>query len=117
MILIEHFAGAFPVWLSPAQAKVLPITDAQVEYAKTVVEKLKAENIRVELDDRSETLQSKIRDAQMEKIPYMLIIGGREAEAGKVAVRKRTGEDMGAIELEKFISHAKNTVETKSLEI
>lgn len=116
-IITEHFAGAFPVWLSPIQAKVLPITDAQLSYAKEVIEKLKAENIRVELDERSETLQAKIRDAQLEKIPYMLIIGGREAEAGKVAVRKRTGEDMGAIELNEFISHAQNMVKTKSLEI
>lgn len=115
--LIEHFAGAFPVWLSPVQAKVLPITDKQLEYANKIASELNEKGFRVEIDDRSETLQAKIRDAQLEKVPYMLILGGREEEAGKVAVRKRNGEDIGAIELETFINELNNRVETKSLEL
>jgi threonyl-tRNA synthetase len=116
-ILIEQFAGAFPVWLSPVQAKIIPITDAQHEYAQKVFESLKGEGIRVEIDDRSEKMQSKIRDAQLEKIPYMLVIGGREAEAQAVAVRQRDGQDLGAIPLSDFITQIKDQISTKSLNL
>jgi len=101
--LMEHFAGNFPTWLTPVQVKVLPITEKHSEYTMRVKSALEQESIRVELDDRNERLQAKIRDAQMEKVAYMLIVGDREAEAGKVAVRKRNGEDLGAKDLGEFI--------------
>lgn len=96
-ILIEHFAGAFPVWLSPVQVKVLPISDKFLSYSQEVVDKLLAQNIRVELDTRNETLQAKIRDAAMEKIPYIAIVGAREQEAKSVSLRTRAGEDLGTL--------------------
>lgn len=114
-ILVEHFAGAFPTWLTPVQVKVLPITEKHVEYANTVVEKLKTENIRAELDDRSERLQAKIRDAQLEKVSYMFIVGDKEAESNKVAVRKRDGTDLGALDLESFINDLKKDIEKKRI--
>jgi threonyl-tRNA synthetase len=102
-ILVEHYAGAFPVWLAPVQAAILPITDKQNGYASEVCEKLKAAGIRVTVDDRSEKVNGKIRDAQLQKVPYMLVIGGREAEAGKVAVRHRKRGDLGPVALEDFV--------------
>ncbi|MFA6518645.1 MAG: threonine--tRNA ligase [Candidatus Shapirobacteria bacterium] len=116
-ILIEQFAGAFPVWLSPLQAKIIPITDAQHEYANKVLAKLIGEGIRVEIDDRGEKMQGKIRDAQLEKIPYMLIIGQREIDAGAVAVRQRDGQDLGAISIDDFIAKVKDQITTKSLNL
>ncbi len=95
-ILLEHYAGALPVWLSPVQAVVLPITDRHVEYAKTVVARLEAANIRVKIDARNEKVNLKIREAQLQKVPFMLVIGDREAEADSVAVRTRRGGDLGA---------------------
>jgi len=100
--LIEHYAGAFPVWLSPVQVKVLPITDVHAEYAKTVVSKLAAAGIRVELDDRSERLQAKIRDAQLEKVPYMLVVGDKEAAEQTVAVRNRDTKKQEVLSLNTF---------------
>lgn len=102
-LIIEHYGGKFPFWLAPVQVKVLPITDAQSEYAHSVVEQLKTAGIRVELDDRSERLQAKIRDAQLEKVPYMLIIGGKEAEAGTVSVRDRDGEETKGVRVEEWV--------------
>lgn len=112
--LIEAYGGAFPVWLAPIQAKVLPISDRNIAYAQSVVTKLLDEGIRVELDDRSETLQAKIRDAQLQKIPYMLVVGGREEENKTVAVRLRTGEDLGAITQDEFLARIKGNVEAKT---
>src|SRR4030065_1425500 len=103
MILLEHFAGNFPTWLTPVQVKVLPISSRHIKYAESVVEKLKEENIRVELDDRNATLPGKIRDAQMEKAAYMLILGDKEENTQTVAVRVRIGKDYGQIKLEEFI--------------
>ena len=117
MIMIEHFAGAFPVWLSPVQAKIIPITDAQHEFAFKVMTQLKAEGIRVEIDDRSEKMQAKIRDAQMQKIPYMLVIGGREAASDAVAVRQRDEQDLGAMPIAEFIAKIKEQINTKSLNL
>ena len=102
-ILIEHFAGKFPVWLSPLQVKILPITDKQFAYANELCEKMKAQGIRVSVDDRNEKIGYKIREAQMEKVPYMLVVGEKEAEAGQVAVRRRDKGDMGAISADEFI--------------
>ena len=99
-VLIEHFAGAFPTWLAPVQAIVLPIADRHVEYAEQVVADLRATGIRAEADVRGERLGAKIRDAQMQKIPYMLVAGDKEAEAKAAAVRLRTGEDLGALGVE-----------------
>ncbi|HOY61231.1 MAG TPA: threonine--tRNA ligase [Candidatus Woesebacteria bacterium] len=116
-ILIEQFAGAFPLWLSPVQAKIIPITDAQHEYAFKICEQLKEQGIRVEIDDRSEKMQAKIRDAQIQKIPYMLIIGNREVEANAVAVRQRDGQDLGAIPFNEFLAKVKEQINTKSLNL
>ena len=113
-ILIEHYAGAFPVWLAPVQATVLPITDKQLDYAKEVTAKLKAAGIRATLDDRSEKVNLKIRDAQLQKVPYMLVIGGREAEAGQVAVRHRKRADLGVSSLEDFITTITAEITAKS---
>jgi threonyl-tRNA synthetase len=113
-VLIEHFAGAFPTWLAPVQAAVLPITDKQNEYARTVAEKLKAAGVRVNLDDRSEKVNLKIREAQLQKIPYMLVVGGREAEAGQVAVRHRKRGDQGAIGVDEFLASIKAEISEKT---
>ncbi|MBQ3482298.1 MAG: threonine--tRNA ligase [Oscillospiraceae bacterium] len=103
-VITEHFAGAFPTWLSPVQATVLPITDRSADYAKEVLAKLEASGVRAEIDLRNEKIGYKIREAQMQKIPYMLVIGDKEAECGSVAVRTRTGEDLGAMPLDEFLS-------------
>src|SRR5579862_3532126 len=100
--LIELYAGAFPVWLAPVQAAILPITDRQADYAHQVAEKLKAAGVRISVDDRSEKVNLKIRDAQMQKVPYMLVVGGREADAGQVAVRHRKRGDLGPTSVEEF---------------
>ncbi len=111
-VITEHYAGAFPVWLSPVQVKVMPITDRTADYAKEVAAKLEAMGVRVETDLRNEKIGYKIREAQMQKIPYMLVVGDREAEAGAVAVRTRAGVDMGAMPFEDFA--AKVTQEIKN---
>ena len=103
-ILIEHFAGKFPVWLSPLQVKILPITDRQVEYANNLCKQMKDLGIRVEVDDRSEKIGYKIREAQLSKVPYMLVVGEKEAEAGQVAVRRRDKGDLGAMNADEFIA-------------
>ncbi|MGE4484196.1 MAG: threonine--tRNA ligase [Oscillospiraceae bacterium] len=113
-ILTEHFAGAFPLWLSPVQMKVLPITDRTRDYAVAVAEKLKAAGFRVEMDDRSEKIGYKIREAQMQKIPYMLVLGDKEAESGSVTVRTRAGGDQGSIELGDFIAKAADEVRART---
>lgn len=116
-ILIEHFAGAFPVWLSPVQIKVLPISEKHHKYAKDLLQKLIINNLRVELDDRAESLNAKIRDAQTEKVPYMLIVGDKEANSSQVTVRLRTGEVFGQIEISSFINKILTNIQTKSLEL
>ena len=113
--LIELYAGAFPVWLAPVQAVVLPITERQNAYAKEVLEKLRDGGVRVELDDRNEKLQAKIRDAQLQKIPYMLVIGGKEAEAGTVSVRHRAKGDLGARPLEQFSADLRAEIDSKAI--
>ncbi len=112
-VLIEHFAGAFPVWLSPVQAIVIPIADRHVAYAQKVLAELKASGIRAEIDESSERMQAKIRHAQLQKIPYMLVVGDKEAEAGAVAVRLRSGEDLKAKPLAEFIALARDAIDTK----
>jgi threonyl-tRNA synthetase len=113
--LIELYGGAFPVWLAPVQAVVLPITERQNDYAKQVLENLLDGGVRAELDDRNEKLQAKIRDAQLQKIPYMLVIGGKEAEAGTVSVRHRAKGDLGARPLEQFSADLRAEIDSKAI--
>jgi threonyl-tRNA synthetase len=108
--LIEHYAGAFPVWLAPVQVVVLPIADRHLEYAQRVTVKLKNIGVRVSLDSRSESVNRKIRDAETQKIPYMLVVGDREVEQNKVAVRDREG-DKGPVELINFLEKIKALLE------
>jgi threonyl-tRNA synthetase len=112
-ILIEHYAGAFPVWLAPVQAQILPITDRQIEYARVVEDKLKDAGIRTHVDDRKEKVQLKIREAQLQKVPYMLVVGDREAQNGTVAVRNRKHGDQGAVPVEEFIAAIRKLIEAK----
>lgn len=109
-IITEHYAGAFPVWLAPVQVKVLPISDNQKEYANKVVCELESKGIRVELDDRQEKIGYKIREAQLQKVPYMLILGEKEVETGSVGVRARKEGDIGAMKIENFISKIEEEV-------
>ena len=113
-VLIEHYAGAFPVWLSPVQAVIMTITDSQIEYAKGIAELLKKEGIRAESDFRGEKIGFKIREAQLMKAPYMLIIGDKEVKAGAIAVRTRKGEDLGQIEIDVFLNKIKKEIEEKA---
>ena len=113
-VITEHFAGAFPVWLSPVQVKVMPITDRAADYAKSVAAKLDAAKVRVETDLRNEKIGYKIREAQMQKIPYMLVVGDKEAEAGTVSVRTRAGVDLGAMPLDEFMAKIGEEISTRS---
>ena len=109
-IITEHFAGAFPVWLAPVQVKVLPISDSQKEYAEKIVEKLSKEGLRVEIDDRQEKIGYKIREAQLQKVPYMLILGEKEVESKSVGVRSRKDGDIGAMEADEFVNKIKEEI-------
>ena len=113
-ILIEHYAGAFPVWLSPVQVAVMPITDKQLDYARQVAKELESDGVRVYLDDRNEKVNLKIRDAQLQKIPYMLVCGGREAEQGTVSVRHRKHADQGVKPLAEFRDQIKQLIATRA---
>lgn len=117
MIMLEHFAGALPVWLSPIQVKIIPITADQSDYAAQIHQKLSSLDIRAEIDNRPETMQARIRDAQLEKIPYMLILGRREMDNNTIAVRQRDGQDLGAVPIDNFIAQIKNQIATKSLNL
>jgi threonyl-tRNA synthetase len=114
-VLIEHYAGAFPLWLAPVQVAVLPITDRINEYAESVAEQLRLPGLRVEVNLRNDKIGAKIRDAQMQKIPFMLVLGDREVEAGEVAVRERSKGDIGTMSLEEFKTMARRLVETRAL--
>lgn len=115
-ILIEHYAGAFPVWLAPVQAKVLPVSDKVAEYAEIVTKRLRAAGIRAESDLRPEKVGAKIRDAELEKVPYMLVVGPREAAADAVSLRVRHAGDQGATPVESFIARVQEKISTRSLE-
>ena len=114
-VITEHFAGAFPTWLAPVQVKVMPITDRTAEYAKKVAAELESAGVRVETDLRNEKIGYKIREAQSKKIPYMLIVGDKEAEAGTVSVRTRAGGDLGAVALAEFQAKLLEEIRTRSL--
>jgi threonyl-tRNA synthetase len=103
-VLVEHYAGAFPTWLAPIQARVLPISEKHIDYARTVHGRLRAARIRAELDDRNEKLGYRIRDAQVRKVPYMLVVGAREAENGTVSLRHRSGDDLGAVPIDRVLA-------------
>jgi threonyl-tRNA synthetase len=113
--LIEHYAGAFPVWLAPVQATVLPITDRQLDYARGVQKQLDAAGIRATVDERSEKVNLKIREAQMQKVPYMLVVGDREQQNGQVAVRNRKHGDQGAKTLDEFIGEIRALIDSKAV--
>jgi threonyl-tRNA synthetase len=106
-LLLENFAGAFPIWLSPVQIKIIPISEKQNVYSGNIKDRLFNSGLRVEIDDRPCSMQAKIRKAQVEKIPYMLIIGNRELEQGVVSIRMRDGEKPGELNLEDFIIRIK----------
>src|SRR3989475_8612946 len=114
-ILIEHYAGAFPVWLAPVQAVILPISDRHLAYAALVRDQLRAAGLRVELDERQEKIGYKIREAQLRKLPYMLVVGDRESTEGTISVRTRTGGDQGSSTIGEFIAKAKDEVARKVL--
>jgi threonyl-tRNA synthetase len=114
-VLIEHYAGAFPLWLGPVQVAVLPITDRINEYAETIAQELRAADLRVEVNVRNDKIGAKIRDAQMQKVPFMLVLGDRELEESKVAVRERSKGDIGAMSLAEFKEMARRLIETRAL--
>ncbi len=115
-ILTEHFAGKFPVWMAPVQAKVIPVSNNQMAYAKEIADKLSVADIRVELDENNDTLGYKIRKAQMEKVPYMIIIGDKEVGAGSISVRTRKGADEGSVDLESFINRVHDEVKNRTVD-
>ncbi len=112
-ILIEHYAGAFPVWLAPVQSVVIPIADRHMEYCKQVETRLNAAGLRVQIDAGTDRMQAKIRNAQLQKIPYMLVAGDREQENGAISVRLRSGEDLKSKSVDDFIAMAQETIRTK----
>ena len=113
-ILTEQFQGSFPVWLSPVQVQIIPIADRHQEYGQNVLEQFKNSNLRVEIDNRQEKMQAKIRDAQSQKIPYMIVVGDREQQENKIAVRTRTGQDLRALSIQEFIDKINNEIESKT---
>jgi threonyl-tRNA synthetase len=113
-ILIEHYGGEFPVWLTPTQAIVLPIADRHLEYAASVNDRLTTAGVRSELDDRTESVGRKIREAELRKIPYMLVVGDREAEQGEVSVREHRAGDSGAVSVEAFAQRVLEETKTRS---
>jgi threonyl-tRNA synthetase len=116
-VLIEHFGGAFPVWMAPVQAVVIPIADRHLAYAREVAKKLRAEGMRVELDERSERMNAKIRDAQKQKVPYMLVIGDNEMNTGQVSLRVRDGSQQNNIPLAEFVARAKDRIARRAAEL
>ena len=114
-VITEHFGGAFPTWLSPVQVKVIPISEKHSEYAAKVLAELDAAGIRAEVDTRNEKMGYKIREAQLQKIPYMLVVGDKEAESGTVSLRSRRAGDEGALALADFIANIKEEIDSRAL--
>jgi len=114
-IIIEHFAGAFPLWLAPVQASVLPLSEKFLDYGRETAAKIRAAGLRVEMDDSNEKLGAKIRDAQLKKIPYMLVVGEKEVAAGTVSVRKRTGGEQLSMSIDEFVAEAGRVIAGRSL--
>jgi threonyl-tRNA synthetase len=115
--MIENYAGNFPVWLAPVQAVVIPIADRHLEYAEQVADRLRHAGLRVEVDARAERMQAKVRDAQLHKLPYMLVVGDKEAEAEAVSLRLRTNENLGAVPLAEFVARASRLNAARSQEL
>ena len=115
-VITEHFAGAFPAWLAPVQVKILPVTDRALDYAKELSDALDGQGFRVEVDDRNEKIGKKIREATLEKVPYMIVVGDRDMENKTISVRTRAGEDLGAMTYEQFCALLKEAVDTKVIE-
>ena len=115
-VITEHFAGAFPAWLAPVQVKILPVTDRALDYAKELSDALDGQGFRVEMDDRNEKIGKKIREATLEKVPYMIVVGDRDMENKTVSVRTRAGEDLGAMSLEDFTAKLKEVVDSKAIQ-
>jgi threonyl-tRNA synthetase len=109
-VLIEHFGGAFPVWMAPVQVVVIPIADRHVEYAREVAQQLRAQGMRVELDERSERMNAKIRDAQKQKVPYMLVLGDNEMNDQQISLRVRDGSQQNNIPLAEFLERARDRI-------
>src|SRR5947209_5859183 len=116
-VLIEHYAGAFPVWLAPVQVVMIPITERHVEYANKVADQLKATGVRVEVDARNEKMNGKVREHTMQKVPFLLVVGDKEQAEGKVSVRTRGKGDEGAVTVTDFEVRLKNLIETKAVEL
>ena len=114
-LLIEKYAGAFPLWLAPTQVKLLAVADRHLDYVYEVKKALEAKGMRVEVDGRNEKIGYKIREAQLEKVPYMFIVGDKDVEAGTVSVRHRKEGDLGAMKLEEFIAMAEEEINTKAI--
>ncbi|MDP2973888.1 MAG: His/Gly/Thr/Pro-type tRNA ligase C-terminal domain-containing protein, partial [Candidatus Diapherotrites archaeon] len=112
-ILIEHYGGAFPSWLAPVQVSLIAIADRHKEYADKVIKQMREAGLRVELDDRAETVSAKVRDAQMQKIPFILVAGDKEEKEGTVAVRERSGKVIGPVKVEKFIEQLQQEIREK----
>jgi threonyl-tRNA synthetase len=113
-VLIEHYGGAFPLWLAPVQAVVIPIADRHVEYANTIAQELNKQGFRVQVDERNERMNLKIREAQLQKVPYMLVVGDREAAAGTAAARLLSGEDLGPVSISDLATRFADQVASKS---
>ena len=113
--LIEFYGGAFPLWLAPVQVVIMPITDSERDYGELILKRLFEEGIRVELDDRNEKIGHKIREAELQKVPYMLILGKRETQGGTVAVRQRRKGDLGQLVLDSFCGRLKEEIEQKQI--
>jgi threonyl-tRNA synthetase len=113
-ILTEHFAGAFPTWLAPVQARVLPVSEKHLEYARTVHRRLREERIRADLDDRNEKLGYRIRDAQVRKVPYTLVVGEREAQQGTASVRRRGSDESMVLPVERVVADLQSEIATRS---
>jgi threonyl-tRNA synthetase len=116
-LIIEHYAGAFPLWLAPVQTIVLPLADRHVTYAQSVRQRLAEAGLRVQVDERQEKIGYKIREAQLQKVPYMLVVGDKEAADGSVAVRSRSGGDLGSSPLEAFVAVAQKEVQARSSQL
>ena len=115
--LIEHYAGAFPLWLAPVQIGLVPISERHHEYAKKIQEQLQKQNFRVELDLRNEKMNAKIRDFTLQKVPYVLVMGDKEAEVGAVSVRARGKGDQGSVPFDEFLTRLQKIQDSKSLEL
>ena len=112
--LVEHYGGAFPVWLSPVQAVLIPIADRHLDYVHKVEAELREYGVRVQIDDRSERMNLKIREAQMNKVPFMLVIGDKEIASSHISLRLRTGKDAGSVAIAELINRMKSIIEAKS---